>query len=808
MRRGDTLEIGVPRPPHPPHGIASVLWRIHPAAGADPGDLHAAAAARTQAGDTAPPVTSRRPPPFSPSRTIWPLAALLLVLPANSSAQGGAVEAKTSTRSPTDAAAAPADPTAAPLSPCPLGEELQAGGRWLDPGALDGLVARVAALAPGVCGDELARSIVEENGPTFVGAMLEATESWPAEVAEPWLIDLWAASWFYRGGRREDALTYSTEALASRLGERDLVARIRAGDAAVDWPQRAHDKYLVDWSAGLDRAAPPFDASAQGEARRLWLACIDDPSTAPPDPFDPLGTRGGLLGSLGLVARCASQAVLTGWRRSPDADWQTAVESMLRQYSVADSAVNELNQGLERGWGQGQGAGTGQPLQPPVGTSPPDPLRLAALAYALLLGVALALSGPRRTRRMGFPLLAVAFGLGLLGVAEGLLRLAGAGDGGALRPGPPLDLPSIVDNGPEHWLRDQRGRPFSTRKRPGVVRVAVVGASSVAGPGLSWPESLPGQLTRQWQAAVPCIEVLNLGYHGADSSAFRSYALAAVQELSADAVVLYGGHNEVAGTREAHRYLDLDAGSIRRREALGRLALWGLLFDRLGDERQPVALDPEQIEAAQTGLDHDYRTHNPSFEATVDARAAREFGDLARGLRRLGTPLVVAIPSFNHHGLRVGRPGDEALGTRLQRAGDALLTGDVERGLAEAEQLTLDAPGHAAPWNLLALAREAAGDLAGAEDAIWQTSRRNHLGSAVTPGVVDALRRAVAEHGVLADAHGALHVAAGPHLPGYDLFVDYVHLNPRGVEVVAAEIVRASTEAGLVDGWAGRCGDR
>jgi len=109
-------------------------------------------------------------------------------------------------------------------------------------------------------------------------------------------------------------------------------------------------------------------------------------------------------------------------------------------------------------------------------------------------------------------------------------------------------------------------------------------------------------------------------------------------------------------------------------------------------------------------------------------------------------------------------------------------------------------PEHATPHLLLALAAEERGDLDAAEASTWETSRINHRGSAVTPGVAAAISRIAARMDVpMADAHAALHEASPDHLPGFGLYWDYVHFNAAGTAVVATEIARVIEEEGLLD---------
>ena len=289
---------------------------------------------------------------------------------------------------------------------CPLKDELAAGGRWLEPTALAVLERSVQGVAPEACAADIAHAIVEENGPDFVEAMLRATSAWPDDVAVPWLVDVWATSWFYRGGRREDALGAVTEALAGRLGfdlptdddnpPADPVDAARAGTMAADWPLRARAKYLTDWGPGLNAEPPPAEPA---DLRLRWMACLDAPADAPADPFDPLGLRGGLFGRFSLLGRCASAAVLSSWEAAEPV-WRDQAAELRRQYSASDSDLSAASSALELAWGQGRRPGTGVALQPPVESTSPDPLRTLPLAWAalLLLGPLLCYAAPRKSQ--------------------------------------------------------------------------------------------------------------------------------------------------------------------------------------------------------------------------------------------------------------------------------------------------------------------------------------------------------------------------------------------------------------------------
>jgi lysophospholipase L1-like esterase len=172
------------------------------------------------------------------------------------------------------------------------------------------------------------------------------------------------------------------------------------------------------------------------------------------------------------------------------------------------------------------------------------------------------------------------------------------------------------------------------------------------------------------------------------------------------------------------------------------------------------------------------------------------------------------MPSFNHHGLRLGTVPDmeqiplESDGTTAANHISSLLQlGRYDEALKRARELTALAPDHGAPYLLTSFAQEALGDIEAAEASIWEAARRNQVGSALTPGLAAVLLEVAREHDLpLSDVHGALHEASPGHLPGFDLFVDFVHLSPIGSKVVAGAMAETLQSSGLLTQWSERCG--
>jgi lysophospholipase L1-like esterase len=91
--------------------------------------------------------------------------------------------------------------------------------------------------------------------------------------------------------------------------------------------------------------------------------------------------------------------------------------------------------------------------------------------------------------------------------------------------------------------------PVVGRKRPGEVRVAVLGGSTVFGYGLTWDQAFPVLLEQKLNAASsgrPRFSVVNLGYNNEGAYSFR-FTLQDYAYLQPDVVCLYEGYNDLMG---------------------------------------------------------------------------------------------------------------------------------------------------------------------------------------------------------------------------------------------------------------------
>jgi len=726
-------------------------------------------------------------------------------------------------------AAAPEDSqTQARVPSCPehLLKDLREG--VLMDGRIEQIAVGLQAAGFKACGAplvELARGELTSRTPSGVGAVATV---WGEPQLLPLLYSAYAQGMFRPHERSDDLALAMADAIASisstsAPGE-DLLERVRRPETTEDWIGQAVHRFTVEWGPSIESGElklPPLDENLKAEATTRLLSCLDAPDSVPPDTFDPLGLARGPGAHLSIGTRCTTLAILETWKNTGSEDWRESIGHLLRQYAPMGDFL-DLAAVLEREWRQGRSSWPNEVVPqrqawrtPDYGRSKPLLRSPAALAFVLLVVLAglLALLPPASDRSRGrtwaMRYSAVLLGLGLLAGADKMLGWAGVPPGDEGRPTARLALSVDPPPGRPGILLDQGGRAIAIPRPEGTVRLGIAGASSVAGVNLAHRDTFSANLERQLRAEVPCIEVLNFGQPGLALHDVRGTVIAAVDAFQTDAMVLYSGHNEVGAGRERGPHRTTRGRLVALEAVLVRTHLMGLLRRYLP---QPDPNAPEQSGAASES-DESMDLYLPEFEAAIGDNYERELVDLVRAMQRRETPLILAMPSFNHHGLRLGTVPDmdevplENDGTTpANRIRSLLEEGGAEEALKRAAVLRDQVPDHGAPYLLMSFAEEALGDIEAAEASIWEAARRNQVGSALTPGLAAVLLDVAESYQLpVADVHAALHEASPGHLPGFDLFVDFVHLSPRGSEVVAAEMARSLRSSGLVDSWKSRC---
>jgi len=681
------------------------------------------------------------------------------------------------------------------------------------------------------------------TGRTPEGVAAVAVE-WADPRLLPLLYEAYGAGMFQAHERSNDLALPMADAI-ERLSPAgaDLLEPVSTEEIGGQWLDLAVRRFEVEWGPNIESGEvrpPAFTPQLRETALKRLRDCLEDPSAVPPDTFDPLRLLEGPGPRLAIGTRCTTLAVVDTWGATGNAQWQEYVEGLLRRYTPMGDFM-DLAAGLERQWNQGRGewpdgvapdrqhwrpvdagspssegsdrsagaAASDAPMNP---FSTGSPHALAGLLALVLLSMGLVarketLPGPWRSAMLRAG--ALGFGLSLILAVEGVLWITGTPPGDEGRPTGRLSVSVDPPPGRPDILLDLSGKAVPMPPPAGRVRLGVVGASSVAGMNLAHRDSMSSHLERQLRADLPCVDVLNFGQPGLSLRDVRGMAVAAVDGFDLDGMILYSGHNEVGAAREHGDYQGLRPRLFPFEIALVRTHL-AHLVRQIKPRREP--LDVEDDGSSQDNS-QSMDLHLGGFEATVNARYKRELVDLARAFRRRDVPLVLTMPSFNHHGLRLqavsveAGSGVEEDGTTVpNRLRQLLLDGEGQEASVLAEQLRDRVPRHGAPYLLLALAKELQGSVEEAEVAIWEAARRNQIGSALTPGIAAVIWQVAERFGLpVADAHAALHEASPGHLPGFDLFLDFVHLNPRGSEVVASEMRRSLLASGLVEGWSGRC---
>lgn len=419
---------------------------------------------------------------------------------------------------------------------------------------------------------------------------------------------------------------------------------------------------------------------------------------------------------------------------------------------------------------------------------------------------------PRGRARVGERATLVLFGLVLLLLPEGLLRLAGYG--GA----PPLLLALSAEGvGPAAGLYEVNpavAEPFFARsaesgtvlgghrrevvpmpKPPGELRIVLAGASTVEG----FP--LPGNVTAArfleagLQSLLPGrpVRVVNLGVTAVASYPVRELSTRALRELEPDLLVVYTGHNELFGAAGVASWQRMGSSvrTMRAVYALRRLALWQGLRPLLVRSR-PEARGPELVEV-MAGVE----AVEPG--GPLHARAQRNLETNLRAIageaRRRGVPAVLSTVASN---LRDLAPIGSWEGDLLPEVAAAAAAAH-DAAPDELARLAAAAPRHAGV--AYALARALEGRDEAEAGALYARARDLDSMPWRAPGAVSELIRRVStkERVGLADAEAAFAAAVdGP--PGWDLFADHLHPNLEGQALLAATLLHAVAETGAVDG--------
>jgi len=309
---------------------------------------------------------------------------------------------------------------------------------------------------------------------------------------------------------------------------------------------------------------------------------------------------------------------------------------------------------------------------------------------------------------------------------------------------------------------EYRGARLETRpvdvgpKQPGVLRIVVLGGSTVFGepvPAFGFVAQLEHALASA--SRVPRVEILNLGRPGAGSSQVLALARSVAEHAQPDLLIVLSGHNE---------FLDRNGDPSSLSFRLSRFAavrLFTRLAQKIRRAQDPAFVLPDRLIP--------YRRDSAWFRRRK-AAYRRTLTEIAAVARDCGVPLVLCTapsnlagwPPAHHPSLQKPRrkaPGDPS---------------------CDAMRLYLEGRAH----HLLGDSAAALRCFRAARDADpfpWRARSEFN----------EAVRSCDEEPGVFsADLERAFARAAGDALPGFNLFMDGCHPSPLGNAVIVETLCR------------------
>jgi tetratricopeptide (TPR) repeat protein len=345
----------------------------------------------------------------------------------------------------------------------------------------------------------------------------------------------------------------------------------------------------------------------------------------------------------------------------------------------------------------------------------------------------------------------------------------------------------------------ERNVRFQVHKPAGTVRLFCLGGSACAG----WPhpaaETFSTYLQQALQRALPDrrVEVINAAAHG-----FASYRVRAILDeivtMDPDAILIYCGNNEFLEKRE---YATVDIATLDKLADKLRTVQW--LRSRLMRHRTELPADDLKDVALffwkkvkQQALE---LREDPEQFAKVQAHYRYSMDYMIHKATSLGIPVLLCtvpvnlrdwLPAVSHNGL----VGSEL--TQWQGLYDSGRRCLLEGRFDEGEQLMTRAldlePEHAESWFWLGRLQEGQGrflealqSYSRARDLDYNPFRAISAFNRTLRDLAGSMRRVF-----LVDLEDAFHLAAHRGLPGFDLFLDYVHPNTQGNLLIAREIYR------------------
>lgn len=432
-----------------------------------------------------------------------------------------------------------------------------------------------------------------------------------------------------------------------------------------------------------------------------------------------------------------------------------------------------------------------------------------------------------RRKRWAFRAGAVALGLSLFVVAEGVCRLAGWGRPAdyddpfvgfdALQPLFVRDASGARYEIPPARRRYFRPESFSVAKDPGEFRIFVLGGSTVAGEPYSSETSFTTWLELALRAADSRRNwnVINCG-----GISYASYRLAPILneclQYEPDLFIISTGHNEFLEDRTYHEIKerpDALAGAFRSLARMRTVTLCRAGVDQLRGtntrmENARKANLPAEVDAL---LDHEGGLEAYHRDEARAERIGQHFGHNLQRMVTLaqdaGIPVILIretsnladCPPFKSEH-RDGLSAEELRDWEQQiEAARGALNGNVSRAIDQLRQaLEIDGE-YALTWYELGKCYESKHDYREARSAFLKARDLDICPLRITTLLEETLRGVALETGVpLVDAHELLEQRTASGILGDFWLVDHVHPSFTGHQAIAVALLDELTREGVV----------
>lgn len=385
---------------------------------------------------------------------------------------------------------------------------------------------------------------------------------------------------------------------------------------------------------------------------------------------------------------------------------------------------------------------------------------------------------------------------------------------------PPAPADNMIDLGPinlfshriidgETWYSitnknaySDRNVTFREKKMPNQIRIISLGGSASAGwphpPDEIYSEYLERILQRQYPDKE--VEIINCSAHGFASYRIR-HVFESVMRFDPDAVIIWSGNNEFLEGRK-YRTSELKNTLVKVRNQIRSLQLVRELFVEHRYDDTPEVADTFWKKVNKEALE--LRSDPSQFEKVKEHYQKSIEAILAKAQENDIRVLLMTVPV----NLRDWEPNVSWLGegadsarwhTLFKEANKHFLTGRYDDAVAGYRSALEAAPTHAETMFRLAKALQAAKDTVAALHYYRMARDYDYNPFRAIGAFNETLRQLAPQYpnAVLSDVEQRMNFYAEYGIPGFDLFLDYVHPTRSGNLVIATELANTIARSSL-----------